>query len=58
VAAARLYRVLVSKGCMMPPGDVAIAALAIQHHCEFYTLDLRHVERISAFSNLRLHQTT
>ena len=56
VTAARLYRTLTIKRLAVPPGDLTIAALAIQHGVELYTLDLRHVERVRAHSALRLHR--
>jgi hypothetical protein len=56
VMAARLYRTVARKGMVVPPGDLTIAALAIQHACELYTLDVRHFERIEKHSELRLHR--
>lgn len=56
VTAACLYRTLARKGVTVPPGDVTVAALAIQHDFELYTLDLRHFDRIRQHSALRLHR--
>ena len=56
VMAAQLYRKLARKGGVVPPGDVTVAALVIQHACELYTLDLRHFEPICRYSGLRLHR--
>ena len=57
VIAANLYKKLARKGAVVPPGDVTIAALAIQHGCELYTLDLRHFELVKQHSTLRLHRS-
>jgi predicted nucleic acid-binding protein len=57
VMAARLYRTLMRHGSVVPPGDVTIAALAIQSECELYTLD-QHFQRIQRHSALRLYRPT
>ena len=55
VSAARLYRTLAAKGATIPPGDVTIAAIAIESGDELYTLD-RHFHRIAQHSDLQLYQ--
>ena len=55
VSAARLYRTLAAKGATIPPGDVTIAAIAIESGDELYTLD-RHFHRIAQHSALRLYR--
>ena len=57
VIAARLYQTLTAKGSTMPPGDVTIAAIAIETEHELYTLD-HHFHRIAAQSALRLYRPT
>ena len=56
VMAARLYRTLAVHGETVPPGDVTIAALAIQHSYRLYPLDRRHFDRIARRSALRFYQ--
>ena len=55
IIAARLYRTLTAKGSTIPPGDVTIAAIAIEAEHELYTLD-HHFHRIAAHSPLRLYR--
>ena len=57
IITARLYRTLMVKGSTIPPGDVAIAAIAIETEHELYTLD-HHFHRIAAHSALRLYRPT
>ena len=54
--AARLYRTLAAHGETVPPGDVTIATLAIQHGYRLYTLDRKHFDRIAKRSSLRFYQ--
>ncbi len=56
VVAAELYQRLLRHGKTIPPGDATIAALAIQHRAELYTLDRKHFEPLSQQSPLRLYR--
>ena len=57
IIAARLYRTLMVRGSTTPPGDVTIAAIAIQAGHALYTLD-HHFHRIASHSALRLYLPT
>jgi predicted nucleic acid-binding protein len=51
--AATLYRDLRAKGITMPPVDVSIAAIAIQHNLSLFSRDA-HFEEVAKMSGLRL----
>ncbi|MEI6208870.1 MAG: PIN domain nuclease [Desulfuromonadales bacterium] len=51
--AARLYRDLRANGITMPPVDVSIAAIAIQHDISLFSRDA-HFSEVAKVSGLRL----